>query len=139
MEDNDNETGQQDRYARGRLQKGHERIPGSGRPVGKKNWSVRALAEQLGVNPFLISLEILKTQHLPPLPGEPGKKGRLVSTGEYIKVLTEIQSFLAAKLAATALTGANEGPVAVASLDITAPCVVARTVHAPGSRTGERG
>jgi hypothetical protein len=71
----------------------------------------------LGVNPFQISLEILKTQCLPALPGE-RKKGRQVSTGEYIKVLTEIQAYLAPKLAATAVTGKDGGPIATAHLDV---------------------
>ena len=79
---------------------------------------MRALAEQLSVNPFSISLEILKSQHLPALPGEPGKKGRLVTTAEYIKVLTEIQPYLAGKIAITALTGADGGPVAVQSMSL---------------------
>jgi hypothetical protein len=111
------EPGIQLRDARGCLMKGHPRIPGSGRPLGKKNWSVRALAEQLGVNPFLISLGILKTQHLPAT--EPGKKGRLVTTTEYIKVLTEVQTYLAPKITATQLTGENGGPVALATCDVT--------------------
>ena len=100
----------------GRLHKG-AKLPGAGRPKGSKNWSVRALAEQLRLNPFILSLEILKTQHLPPT--EPGKKGRMVSTGEYIKILIEIQTYLAAKLQATTITGKDDSPVAIATCDVT--------------------
>jgi hypothetical protein len=107
------------RDSRGRLIAGHVPIKGAGRPSGRKNWSVRSLSEITGVNPFQISLEILRTQHLPAIPGSADKKGRMVTTAEYVKVLTEVQCYLAPKMAATTLTGANDGPVAVATLDVT--------------------
>ena len=49
----------------------------------------------------------------------PDKKGRQVTTAEYVKVLVEIQTYLAPKMQATALTGAEGGPVAVAAMDVT--------------------
>jgi hypothetical protein len=106
------------RDSRGRLLAGHAPIKGAGRPSGRKNFSVRSLAELTGVNPFQISLEILRSQHLPSLPGST-EKGRMVTTAEYVKILTEIQCYLAPKMQATALTGNEGGPVAVASLDVT--------------------
>lgn len=107
------------RDSHGRLIAGHAPIKGAGRKAGRGNFSVRALATACNVNPFAISLEILRTQHLPVPEGSPDKKGRQVTTAEYVKVLVEIQTYLAPKMQATALTGAEGGPVAVAAMDVT--------------------
>jgi hypothetical protein len=113
------ETLPRERDARGRLTVGHKKLPGAGRPVGRRNWSVRAIAEQLDVNPFFIALEILKSQHLPLLPGEKAAQRKRVSPELYVKLLIEMSGFLAPKLAATQITGSEGAPLAVATLDVT--------------------
>ena len=42
-----------------------------------------------------------------------------MTTAEYVKVLTEVQCYLAPKMAATALSGPDGAPMAVTTLDVT--------------------
>ena len=79
MEDIDIEAGDtgEQRDSRGRLTKGHAKLPGSGRKPGVGNWNARCVAESMQCSPLIAALTVIKTWHWPLAPGEkPGDRKR---------------------------------------------------------------
>jgi hypothetical protein len=121
MEDIDIEaggTGEQ-RDARGRLIKGHTRLPGSGRAPGVRNWNARRVAESLGVSPLIVALTVIKTGFFPLAKGEDLKDQRRASPELFTKILLDTLKLLVPSLSSVQLTGEGGGPVAVAQLNVT--------------------
>ena len=121
MEDIDIEaggTGEQ-RDARGRLIKGHTRLPGSGRAPGVRNWNARRVAESLGVSPLIVALTVIKTGFFPLAKGEDPKDQRRASPELFTKILLDTLKLLVPSLSSVQLTGEGGGPVAVAQLNVT--------------------
>ena len=79
MEDIDIEAGDtgEQRDSRGRLTKGHAKLPGSGRKPGVGDWNARCVAESMQCSPLIAALTVIKTWHWPLAPGEkPGDRKR---------------------------------------------------------------
>jgi len=96
---------------------GHARL--GGRKKGTKSWSARAIAEETGVHPIRVLLDMMKTGYFPLAKGEQAKDKRRIPPELYVKVVFEATAYCTPKLSAVQLTGANNGPLAVAALDVT--------------------
>lgn len=90
-----------------------------GRKPGIRNWNARRVAESLGLNPLHVGIMMLKTGYMPLAKGEKPEEQRKLSPELYAKVWSEMMGYCAAKLSAVQLTGADEGPLAIATLDVT--------------------
>ena len=100
--------------------------------LNRKTVAIRDLSEKLGVDPAEALLNMVRCDCMQvpvfdeatgrPLVGEDGKpilKWIAFSTRQRMDAAKELLPYIAPKLAATQLTGANDGPVEVASLDLT--------------------
>jgi hypothetical protein len=101
----------------GRFAPGHKRL--GGRQPGTRNkfsWSARQKAEEAGFDPVTLAMSVILKARLPPIKGQPSEK---VGMEGRLSMLKEVMQYMLPKLSATQLTGANDGPVAVATLDVT--------------------
>jgi hypothetical protein len=101
----------------GRFAPGHKRL--GGRRPGARNkftWSARQAAQEAGFDPVALAMRVILQGKLPPIKGQAeekvGMEGRLA-------MLKEIMQYMLPKLSATQITGKDEGPVAIATLDVT--------------------
>jgi hypothetical protein len=114
----DNECAQRDGH--GRFVRGHKRVHPGGRERRRfSTWNTRHILEEYGVHPIALMIEAVLTGFLPPRIGEDPKKREPISNEERMRTLRDLASYAVPKLVATQITGANDGPVAVTSLDIT--------------------
>lgn len=93
---------------------GHVRV--GGRKKGTKSWSARAIAEEYGCNPARVLLDVVVKGRLPAIKGRPQHD---VSDADRLDALKTLMSYMHPKLNAQTITGANDGPLAVAALDVT--------------------
>jgi hypothetical protein len=107
------------RDEKGRLIKGHPKIPGSGRPAGAGNWNARRVAESMNCSPLIVALTVIKTGYFPLAKGEKPEAQRRASPELFTKILLETLKLCVPSLSAVQVTGKDEGPVAVATLSIT--------------------
>jgi len=106
------------------------RRPGS---LNKSTAAIKDLAERLGVDPVGYFCAIIKCDGAIQVPvidpatgkplkdasGQPVLKWEAITLRQKLDAAKELLPYTAPKLAATQVTGANEGPVKVATLDIT--------------------
>ena len=98
----------------GQFAPGHKRL--GGRKKGTRSWSARVIAEEAGFHPVKIAMDVILLGRLPAVKG---KESKLVSDEERLKMLREVFQYLLPKLSSQAVTGADGGPLAVATLDVT--------------------
>jgi hypothetical protein len=108
-----------ERDNRGRLIKGHKRLPGAGRPAGVGNWKARSVAESMNVSPLIVALTVIKTGYFPLADNEKPADRRRASPELYTKILLDTLKLVVPTLSAVQVTGDNGGPVALATCDIT--------------------
>jgi hypothetical protein len=115
----DNESAQRDGH--GRFVRGHKRVHPGGRERRRfSTWNTRHILEEYGVHPIALMVEAVLTGFLPPRIGEDPKKREPISNEERMRTLRDLASYAVPKLVATQITGKDEGPVQVATLDIAA-------------------
>lgn len=101
----------------GRFLPGHPKS--GGRTPGIKNWNYKRLAESMGVNPLRVVLEVIKTGYKPLARGERPEDQQKVPMDIYFKLLMDAVGYCTAKPMAVQITGADEGPISIATLDVT--------------------
>jgi hypothetical protein len=105
-----------DRNKTGQFVDGHSKR--GGRKPGIKNWSARAIAEAAGFDPLTIMLEVVRFGYLPLTAGEDPINRKKVSDELRVKTLLDLNQYVYPRLSATQLTGANDAPLAVATMDL---------------------
>jgi hypothetical protein len=103
----------------GTFQPGGTKPPGSGRKkavLNRASWNSREVAMEQGFHPLRIAIDVIMKGTLPALNGQPA---RIVSDDERLKTLRDILQYMLPKLSAQQITGANDGPVALAAFDVT--------------------
>ena len=113
------------------FQKGHTRIPGSGRKKGQSGptkfiWLAREIAEREGFDPFTMLITAFRTGTLPPI-GGPGALDKdkkplppvTINAEERMKCGRDLMRYLMPTLSAMQVTGADGGPLQLEQVDVT--------------------
>lgn len=104
------------RVGGGRFAPGHKRLGGRAKGTPNKiSWHARQRAEAAGFDPIAIAIELILHGRLPAIKGRPRDKA---TREERISMLKEILQYMLPKLSATQVTGSDDGPIKIASLDI---------------------
>jgi hypothetical protein len=108
-----------ERTEKGRFLPGHKKLGGLKKgTIAVNSWIAREVAQSKNFNPLAIALDVFTTGYLPLAPGEDPKKRHKISDELRVKVLLDTCKFLFPTISAMQVSGANEGPIAVASLDM---------------------
>src|SRR5579872_6929833 len=103
---------------------GHRFQPGHPRYGGRKKRSpqeVRVLAEQYGADPIDYLLRLIASETVEEVQVVDGRKTRVtvpVTTAMKVDACRIVAGYMYAKLSTTQVTGKDDGPVAMATLDI---------------------
>lgn len=101
-----------------RWQEGHPRFGGRKKRTAQM---ARDLADELGCDPLAFMMRIINSDVIEQTVIENGKEKRVkvaVDLATRLSAARDVACYLYPKLSATAVTGKNDGPIAVASLDI---------------------
>jgi hypothetical protein len=103
-----------------RFEPGHPRFSGRGKRTAAQ---ARALAQEMGIDPLQFLMEIIRSDSIEQTVVENGKKKRItvpIPLDMRVEAAKHVSRFCYPVLSATQVTGAGDGPVAVAQLDVTA-------------------
>jgi hypothetical protein len=103
-----------------RWQEGHPRFGGRKKRTAQM---ARDLADELGCDPLAFMMRIINSDVIEQTVIENGKEKRVkvaVDLATRLSAARDVACYLYPKLSATAVTGKDNGPVAIASLDVAA-------------------
>lgn len=95
---------------------GHAKVGGRKKDVPTRTWLAREIAEKHSFHPLEEIIRIYQTGKLPTVAGTPAQSA---SASDRVRLLEVALSFLLPRLSSQQITGANDGPIAVATLDVT--------------------
>jgi hypothetical protein len=103
-----------------RFEPGHPRFSGRGKRTAAQ---ARALAQEMGIDPLQFLMEIIRSDSIEQTVVENGRTKRVTVTIPLemrVEAAKHVSRFCYPVLSATQVTGADDGPVSVATLDVSA-------------------